>query len=92
MTEDVMVGQHHQFNGHKFEQTQGDSEGQRSLACYSPWGCKKSDKTKQLNNNIHLVILQLTYETLERNRTSKTYINMYKVGFVIGIDSHDFKG
>ena len=33
-----MVGQHHQFNGHEFEQTLGDSEEQRSLACYSPWG------------------------------------------------------
>ena len=35
-----MVGWHHQFNGYEFEQTQGDSEGQRSLACCSPWGLK----------------------------------------------------
>jgi len=34
-----MVGWHHQLNGHEFEQTQGDSEGQRSLACYSQWDC-----------------------------------------------------
>ena len=33
-----MVGWHHQFNGHKFEQTAGDSEGQGSLACCSPRG------------------------------------------------------
>ena len=33
-----MVGWHHQLNGHESEQTQGDSEGQGSLACYSPWG------------------------------------------------------
>ena len=32
-----MVGWHHRFNGHEFEQTLGDSEGQGSLACYSPW-------------------------------------------------------
>ena len=32
-TEDEMVGQHHQLNGHEFEQTPGDGEGQRSLAC-----------------------------------------------------------
>ena len=32
-----MVGWHHQLSGHEFEQTLGDSEGQRSLACYSPW-------------------------------------------------------
>ena len=37
-TEDEMVGWHHQFNGHEFKQTQGDSEGQGSLACYRPWG------------------------------------------------------
>ena len=43
--EDEMVGWHHRLNGHEFEQTQGDSEGQGSLACYSPWGCKESDMT-----------------------------------------------
>ena len=37
-TEDKMVGWHHQFNGHEFEQTSGDADGQGSLACYSPWG------------------------------------------------------
>ena len=38
MTEDVTVGWHHQLNGHEFEQAPGDSEGQGSLACCSPWG------------------------------------------------------
>ena len=33
------------------EQTPGDSEGQGSLACCSPWGCKQSETTEQLNNN-----------------------------------------
>ena len=33
MTEDEMVEWHHRFNGHEFEQTPGDSEGQQSLAC-----------------------------------------------------------
>ena len=33
MTEDEMVGWHHQFNGHEFEQALGDGEGQGSLAC-----------------------------------------------------------
>ena len=45
MTEDEMVGWHHQLNGHEFEQTLGDREGQGSLACYSPWGCKESQLT-----------------------------------------------
>ena len=40
-----MVGWHHQLNGHEFEQTLGNSEGQGSLVCCSPWGCKESDIT-----------------------------------------------
>ena len=39
-TEDEMVGWHHQLNRYGFEQTLGDGEGQRSLACCSPWGHK----------------------------------------------------
>ena len=41
--EDEMVGWHHWCNGHEFEQVPGDSEGQGSLACCSPWGCKEWD-------------------------------------------------
>ena len=40
-----MVGWHHQLNGHEFEQTQGDSEGQGILACCSPWSPKESNMT-----------------------------------------------
>ena len=54
MTEDEMVGCHHRLNGHEFEQTPGDGEGQESLACYSPWGCKEFDTTEQLNNHNHV--------------------------------------
>ena len=43
-TEDEMVGWHHQLSGHEFVQTLGDSEGQGSLMCCSPWGHKESDK------------------------------------------------
>ena len=49
--EDKMVGWHHQLNGHEFEPTPGDGEGQGSLVCCSPWGLKESDTTEQLNNN-----------------------------------------
>ena len=42
MTEDELVEWHHQLNGHEFEQTLGDGEGQGSLACFSPWGCKQT--------------------------------------------------
>ena len=44
-TEDELVGWHHWLNGHEFEQTLGDGEGQGSLACCSPWSCKESDIT-----------------------------------------------
>ena len=48
-TEDEMVGWHHWLNGHKFEPTLGDSEGQWSLVCCSSWDHKDSDTTQQLN-------------------------------------------
>ena len=51
MTEDEMVGCHHQLNGLEFEQAPGNGEGQGSLECCSSWGCKESDTSKQLNNN-----------------------------------------
>ena len=43
MTEYEMAGWHHGCHGHEFEQTPGDGEGQGSLVCCSPWGCKESD-------------------------------------------------
>ena len=46
-----MVGWYHGFNGHEFEQTPEDGEGQGSLACCNPWGHKESDTTEQLNNH-----------------------------------------
>ena len=48
-TEDEMVGWHHRLNGHKFEQALGVGDGQRSLACCSPWGRKELDMTERLN-------------------------------------------
>ena len=48
-----MVAWHHRLNGHKYEQAPGDGEGQRSLACCSPWDCKKSDTPEQLNNKLY---------------------------------------
>ena len=51
MTEDKMVVWYHQLNGYEFEQTPGDGEGQGSLECFSPWGCKELYTTEKLNNN-----------------------------------------
>ena len=45
VTEDEMVGWHHQLNGHEFEQTPGVGDEQRGLACCSPWDLKESNMT-----------------------------------------------
>ena len=42
MTKNEMAGWHHRLNGHEFEQTLGDGEGQ---ACCSSWGRKESETT-----------------------------------------------
>ena len=44
VAEDEMIRWHHWLNGHEFEQTPGESGGQGSLVCCSPWGCKQSDR------------------------------------------------
>ena len=49
MTEDEMVGWHHWLNGREFEQALGVGDGEGSLVCCRPWGCKESDMTEQLN-------------------------------------------
>ena len=57
MTEDQMVGWHHQLNGYELEQAPGDGEGQGSLVCCSPWGHKESDLTERLNNNNNNILV-----------------------------------
>ena len=47
--EDEVVGWYHQLEEHEFEQAPGVGDGQGSLACCSPWGCKGSDRTERLN-------------------------------------------
>ena len=49
MTEDEMAGWHHRLDGHEFEWTLGDGDGQGGLACWDSWGCKESDMTERLN-------------------------------------------
>ena len=49
MTEDKMVGWHHQLDGHESEQAPRVGDGQGSLACCSPWGLKESDASERLN-------------------------------------------
>ena len=53
MAENNTVGWYHRLNGHEFGQTLGDGEGQGSLVCCSPRGCKKLDMIDQLKNNCY---------------------------------------
>ena len=48
MREGEMFGWHHLLSGHEFEQASGVGDGQGSLVCCSPWGCKQLDSTEQL--------------------------------------------
>ena len=44
-----MIGRYHRLDGYDFEQALGVGDGQGSLECCSPWGCKELDTTEQLN-------------------------------------------
>ena len=74
-TEDEMVGWHYWVNGHEFEQAQGVSDGQGSLACCSPWGRKELDLTEWLNwtepliNSLKLENLKLFLLSLYKSLT-----------------------
>ena len=57
-----MVGWHRRLDGHEFEQTLGDDDGQGSLACCSPWSREESDMTERLNNWISLSCHSLQLE------------------------------
>jgi len=59
VTENEMVGWHHRLSRHEFEQTPGDSEGQESLVCCSPWGHKELDMIEWLNNSWYQFSLPL---------------------------------
>ena len=87
MTDSEMVGWHHQLNGYEFGQTLGDSEGQGSLACCSPRGCKASDTTEQLNNKTTLTVQGYfykeggRYESLRANHTEAgVWANSISIG------------
>ena len=71
MTEDEMVGWHHQLNGH--EQTPGDNKGQGSLVCCSPWDHKESDTTEQFKTHfffIYCLVKISTYYFIRKNDLS----------------------
>ena len=67
-----MVGWYHRFNGYELGKTPGEGEGQESLACCSPWGCKESDTTWWLNNNNRNIKVTLTLHNTPGQLASKS--------------------
>ena len=65
-----IAAQYHQFSGREFKQTPGDSGGQRSLACCSPWGGKESAMAQRLNNS-HTQPLLKEFKTYIPQRISE---------------------
>ena len=61
MTEDEMVGWHHQLDGHEFEQAPRVGDRQGSLLCCSPWGYKESGTTEQLKRYILFSLLKSSF-------------------------------
>ena len=66
MIEDEMIEWHHLLNGYEFEQTQGDSEGQGSLVCCSPWICRvgnnlATEQKQQVRNSAFSSVQSLSH-------------------------------
>ena len=73
-----MVGWHHRLSGYKFEQTPGDSEGQGSPACCSPWVHIEADMTEQLNSNfLHTINLGMDREMRYPKKDEDLYHYLY---------------
>ena len=79
VTEDKMVGWHHQLNGHESEQTLGDSEGQESWAYCSSWDSKESDTTDQINN---MIVYYITTELSKLLLHAPSWMNLKNVMFI----------
>ena len=77
-TEDEMVGWHHWFNGHELGQAPGDSEGQGSLACWSPWGRKESDQLSDWTTTLSFLYLQPTSWILLKRNHQLDWLLLFK--------------
>ena len=75
MTEDEMVGWHHQLNGHESEQTPGGGEGQGGPVCCGPWRRKGSVMTERLSNPVEQVHIIL--RSLSNGLKAKFTLNYY---------------
>ena len=74
-----MVGWHHQFIGHELGQTLGNNQGQRSLACSSPWGHEESGMIWQLNSNNSKKFFKILQDFNYSFNFHKSYISKNKL-------------
>ena len=98
MTEDEMVGWHHQLNGYKFEQALGVGDGQASLACCSLWVCKESDPTEPLNWTDRIIAYNLgghdmDYDMISRSTYMCLFLSVQSILFLLfnAFNSFTFK-
>ena len=82
-TEDVMVGWHHQLNGHEFGWARGAGDGQGGLACCGSWGCKETDTTEWLKwtelNWTNLILFPFTFQGSEEKPANLARLKCSKV-------------
>ena len=92
-TNDEMVGWLHKLNGHGFEQTLGDSEGQGSLPCCSPWGCKSWTQVHDWTTTTGLsVFWSLQFQRLwPQQRTPRLYLWSCHFQKIYSLHSLDFR-
>ena len=62
-----MVGWHHRLNGHEFMQTLEDGEGQGSLVCCGPWGCRQRLNDSNNFKKYYLAHMAMALKSLLEN-------------------------
>ena len=88
MTEDEMVGWHHQLHGHEFEESPGVGDGQGSLTYCSPWGHKESDLTEQLKWTELMMIFWLGRIIVQLLRKVYIFTSISIYILFYGLNSH----
>ena len=82
LLDEMVTGWHHWLNGHEFEQTPGDSEGQGSPGMLGSWGGKESDTTEGLNNNWKSIVFYWWYHV--------PWFSMYLASLFVHLNEHFF--